>query len=97
MIRFEENNEMIVVSFQQDLNFETTRLMEEQLQRHQYNTKELQIDFSAVRFIDSSGVSLLIKWLYPLKEKMHISIVGASLPVKNILSICKLDKFVQVK
>ncbi|MBS2772189.1 STAS domain-containing protein [Anoxybacillus rupiensis] len=98
MIQITTNNDVMIAVFQQDINFETTRIMEEILLHHTYsNISRLQIDLSAVRFIDSSGVRLFISWLYPLKDRIHIEIIGASAPIKNVLSICQIDQFVDVK
>lgn len=97
MINIVTYDDKIVVSFQQDINFETSRIMEETIQSQPWDTPHLQIDLSAVRFIDSSGVRLLISWLYPLKDRVRIEMTGVSAPIKHILSICQLDQIVDIK
>lgn len=98
MITFQEANTTLNISINSDINFETTRQMEMVLQDYQISSSinELNLDFKHVRFIDSTGVSLLIKWLHPLTGSKTIRIHNASEHIKNVLRICKLEQFLEV-
>jgi anti-sigma B factor antagonist len=100
MISFEKVSiKKVKIQVSVDINFETSRKLELEIQAYEISkdVKELEIDLSCVRFIDSTGVSILIKWLHPLTKTIEVSLVGASAPIKNILHICKIDQFVQVQ
>ncbi|WLR52927.1 STAS domain-containing protein [Bacillus tianshenii] len=98
MITFQEANSTLNITINTDINFETTREMELILQDYDIssNITELNLDFKGVRFVDSTGVSLLIKWLHPLTNSKIVRIHNASAPIKNVLRICKLEQFVEV-
>ncbi len=97
MLSVKQTPQKAVFSFEVDLNFETSRRLEEKLFSVDISSSNLEVDFSKVHFIDSTGVSLLIKWLYPSKDKYKVTITGASEQVKNVLAICKIDQFIQVQ
>ncbi|WP_096200866.1 STAS domain-containing protein [Bacillus sp. FJAT-45350] len=99
MIEFiNKEDSKLAVIVQGDINFETARELEITIMEQDFEVKakEIEIDLSDVRFIDSTGVSLLIKWLHPLSKESEIIISNASEPIKNILKICKIDQFVTV-
>ncbi|MFJ7640685.1 STAS domain-containing protein [Peribacillus sp. NPDC097224] len=79
-----------------DIHYENSSYLERLLNTFQVpdNIDRLQIDLSQVKFIDSTGISFLVKWLYPLSANLEIEMTGATKPVKKILSICKIEQFV---
>ncbi|MFJ7832505.1 STAS domain-containing protein [Peribacillus sp. NPDC097206] len=79
-----------------DIHYENSSYLERLLNTFQVpdNIDRLQIDLSKVKFIDSTGISFLVKWLYPLSANLEIEMTGATKPVKKILSICKIEQFV---
>lgn len=84
------------VNILNDVHYENASYFENLLTTFQVpeHIERLQIDLSKVTFIDSTGISFLVKWLYPLSTKLDIELTGATEPVKKILSICKMDQFV---
>ncbi|OEH92803.1 ATP-binding protein [Bacillus solimangrovi] len=98
MINFQEVNQSLQVKINCDINFETTRELEGVLQQYniEKNIDEINVDFQKVKFIDSTGVSLLVKWIHPLSLTRKIIIHHASDPIKNVFRICKLEQFVEL-
>ncbi|MFE8703017.1 STAS domain-containing protein [Cytobacillus sp. FJAT-54145] len=92
-------DDVLCASFYSDLHFETSRQIEEELAKFQLpnEIKKVIIDFSRVRFVDSSGISLLLKWIHPMTTKASVELVHVSEPVHNILKICKIDQFAAIK
>jgi len=92
------SGDVLEASFMNDIHFETSRQLEEELSNFspakEYN--KIVIDFSNVRFVDSSGISLLLKWIYPMSSHAKVELVHVSEPVQNIFKICKLDQFAQI-
>lgn len=99
MIKFvtEDDNQLLII-IHKDINFETVRDLEIQVKNFELPEEiaSIKLDLSAVRFIDSTGVSLMIKWLFPLSKQYPVSIDGASEPLRNIFRISKIDQFVTV-
>lgn len=96
---FSEDDDRLLITIHEDINFETARGLEQQLKNVEIrkDITFVTIDLKDVRFIDSTGVSLMIKWLFPLTKEYEVSISGASEPVKNILRISKIDQVVTVQ
>ncbi|GEN35378.1 MULTISPECIES: STAS domain-containing protein [Aneurinibacillus] len=98
MITYSVQTDQILFTFKEDINFETVRQIEikvREIKIPEQPTK-LVIDLEQVRFIDSTGVGFLISWIHPLISRYQIRIINSSLPVKNILQICKLDTLVEI-
>lgn len=99
MIKFvSEDDNRLLITIYKDINFETARDLEYEVKNFEIPEKVtfVKLDLSNVRFIDSTGVSLMIKWLFPLSKQYKISINGASEPLKNILRISKIDQIITV-
>lgn len=98
MITCDVQNKQIVCTFHEDINFETVRQIETKVREFVLpkQPSELVIDLAHVRFIDSTGVGFLISWIHPLISHYQIQMINSSLPVKNILQICKLDTLVEI-
>ncbi|MDZ5474591.1 STAS domain-containing protein [Bacillus sp. 31A1R] len=99
LINFLIKGEILHASFHSDLHFETSHQLETELT--DFNLKDhvrkVTIDFSKVRFVDSSGISLLLKWIHPMTRKVEVELIHVSEPVQNILKICKLDQFATIR
>ncbi|WP_027415934.1 STAS domain-containing protein [Aneurinibacillus terranovensis] len=98
MVTFIEHGETIHLHFEGDINFETVRKIEVKIRDWivPSHTKKITLDFQKVKFVDSTGVGFLISRIHPLTSRYQVEINNASLPVKNILQICKLDSLVKI-
>lgn len=98
MINYNVDNNQIIFTFKEDINFETVRQIETKVREMEIpqQPKEIVIDLKQVRFIDSTGIGFLISWIHPLISDYQIRVINSSLPVKNILQICKLDTLVDI-
>ncbi|GAB7386710.1 hypothetical protein BSNK01_05460 [Bacillaceae bacterium] len=67
--RMKEEPERLLVYFEGDMDIECTELIEEELIPHLGQYPCVEIDFAEVRFIDSTGIGLLMKLVENLKEK----------------------------
>jgi anti-anti-sigma factor len=98
MVTYTLQENTMIFTFQDDINFETVRQLETKVRELHIpeQLSQLVIDLQEVRFIDSTGVGFLISWIHPLISRHQVKIVNSSLPVKNILQICKLDTLVEI-
>lgn len=98
LIDFMDSGDVLKASFNNDIHFETSRQLEDELSKFEKTDdfNKVVIDFSNVRFVDSSGISLLLKWIYPMSNHAKVELVHVSEPVKNIFKICKLDQFANI-
>jgi anti-anti-sigma factor len=98
MIKFIENEQAANIEFTGDINFETVRQIESEVKDWVIpdDVKTLYLDLQNVRFIDSTGVGFLISWIHPLTSRYEAEIINTSVPVKNILQICKLDTLLKI-
>lgn len=98
MVYFNQKDNKMFIDINTDINFETSEQIEKEITKYTIpdEVEEVVIDLSNVRFIDSTGVSILIKWLHPISLSKKVSLVGSSEPIKNILKICKIDQFVAI-
>ncbi|WCK55862.1 STAS domain-containing protein [Aneurinibacillus sp. Ricciae_BoGa-3] len=98
MLKFIEHEDSVTIKFNGDINFETVRQIESHVKDWKIpeHIKTLYLDLHNVRFIDSTGVGFLISWVHPLISRYQAEIIHASVPVKNILQICKLDTLLKI-
>lgn len=98
LINFKDAGDVLNASFNNDIHFETSRQLEEELSKFSAanDFNKVVIDFTNVRFVDSSGISLLLKWIYPMSNHAKVELVHVSEPVQNIFKICKLDQFANI-
>lgn len=98
LIDFMDSGDVLKASFNNDIHFETSLQLEDELSKFEKTDdfNKVVIDFSNVRFVDSSGISLLLKWIYPMSNHAKVELVHVSEPVKNIFKICKLDQFANI-
>lgn len=99
LVDFSSTGEVLNASFNNDIHFETTRHLEEELANFQGTNeyRKVIVDFSNVRFVDSSGISLLLKWIHTMSGHAEVDLVHVSEPVQNIFKICKLDQFANIQ
>ncbi|MBM7647903.1 anti-anti-sigma factor [Bacillus ectoiniformans] len=98
MISQIQTDQAIVITFHTDLNFETCRSLEKtikDLSKAIESAQRVVLNLSEVEFIDSTGISLLIKWLYPYKDK-NLSAEGVSENIVTLFEICKMDQFLKI-
>lgn len=98
MVDFLKKDKVVYVNFHDDINFETAEEIEAHITKYSFSEdlEEVVVDLSKVRFIDSTGVSILIKWLYPISQQAEVTFQGSTEPIKNILKISKIDQFVAI-
>jgi len=86
------NNKLkTVIHFKGDLDIEATELFEHQLTPELFQYQDIQINFSKVLFVDSSGIGLLITMINQLRETgKTIVIVQLEPEVKEIFSYLQL-------
>ena len=98
MINYSVQSHEVTFEFKEDINFETVRHLETKVREIPLpkTADRLILDLKHVRFIDSTGVGFLISWIHPLTSRYRITIMNTTIPVKNILQICKLDSLVEI-
>ncbi|HHY73060.1 MAG TPA: STAS domain-containing protein [Bacillus bacterium] len=98
LINFMNAGDVLNIAFTNDIHFESSHQLEEELFAYQGldDYKWVVIDFSKVGFVDSTGISLLLKWIYPMSQHAKVELIHVSEPVQNIFKICKLDQFAQI-
>lgn len=99
LVNFEGAGDVLNASFNHDIHFETSHLFEEELAKLE-STEEYRkvvLDFKNVRFVDSSGISLLLKWIHMMSSHAQVDLIHVSEPVQNIFKICKLDQFANIQ
>ncbi|BAU29214.1 anti-anti-sigma factor [Aneurinibacillus soli] len=98
MINYSIQAHEVTFEFKEDINFETVRQLETKVREISLpeTVSHLIINLQHVKFIDSTGVGFLISWIHPLTSRHRVTVINASIPVKNILQICKLDSLVEI-
>lgn len=86
--------EFVEVYIVQEMNIYKAQELKKTLQSYLINNKSLILDLSNVNEIDSSGLQLLMA----LKKSLNIKnkelfIRNPSEPVKNLLSVIKMEKY----
>ncbi|MFC0213598.1 lipid asymmetry maintenance protein MlaB [Paenibacillus chartarius] len=82
-----------VVKFSGDLDIDVTEFMEDQLTPQLLQSKMVQIDFSRIRFVDSSGIGLLISLLTSLRDSgIPATVLNISEDVRMIFELLQLPE-----
>ena len=99
MLHTHISQNIFMIDILNDVHHGNSSLFERQLTSFKVpaHVDMLQINLSHVNFIDSTGISFFVRWLYPLSSMMKIEFKGTKEPVKRILSICKIDQFVRIR
>lgn len=99
MLHTHISQDIYTIDILYDVHHGNSNLLEGQLASFKVppHVNKLRIDLSHVNFIDSTGISFLVRWLYPLSSQLSIEFKGTKEPVKRILAICKIDQFVRIR
>lgn len=72
------------------------KLKEDILKKIAEGITDLQLDFSAVKIIDSTGVGVLVAACNSLKEKAgSLTVLNASADLKQMFKIMRLDQYIK--
>jgi anti-anti-sigma factor len=95
MFKYEllDEGRITTVSFEGDMDIDVTELMEEELSPLLMNKQEIQIDFSRVPFVDSSGIGLLITLVTNLRDHGNkVQIMNICAEVKQVFALLQLPE-----
>lgn len=90
--------DIVVCRVEGEINIDTSPEMRKVFDEFiRNNTKKIIIDFTAVSYIDSSGLATLIELLQRLKKiDGKFRIFGLSSKVKSVFEITKLSKLFEI-
>jgi anti-anti-sigma factor len=84
-----------IVTLDGDLDIDVTEIMEDEIAPALSGSSLIHIDFSAVAFVDSSGIGLLITLIRDIHEAGHtVLIVNVSVEVMYVFSMLQLQEIV---
>ncbi|TVY08072.1 STAS domain-containing protein [Paenibacillus cremeus] len=82
-----------LVTFTGDLDIEATEILEDEVMPLLSGRPEIEIDFSGVPFVDSSGIGLLITLITHVRENSGcVVITNVSSDVQQIFSLLQLSE-----
>ncbi|MBP1153985.1 MULTISPECIES: STAS domain-containing protein [unclassified Paenibacillus] len=82
-----------IVVFEGDMDIDVTELIEEELTPALLTSSEIEIDFSKVLFVDSSGIGLLITLVQNIQTQGNtVVIVNLSAEVMQIFALLQLPE-----
>ncbi|XJZ27004.1 STAS domain-containing protein [Bacillota bacterium Lsc_1132] len=85
----------VSVRLEGDLDIDSTETVEEKLIPSLDNYKLINLDFQNVRFVDSSGMGLLLNFVESLKERdVAITISNVAEDVMEIFQLIQLPKII---
>lgn len=95
----EEDGDGLLVTLEGELDISNVERLEEELMRaEQPRPSQLTLDLRAVRFIDSTGLSLLLNADARAKrQSRHVTIVSGNGAAKRIMRTVALDQILDVK
>jgi len=104
-LSIKKSNTQIQIVFVDDDRIDTTNLKEIQELLSPYvheiqesNVPELELDFDAISFIDSSGLAMIINIYKKLLAKNQIlTIINSCTFVQEIFKVTKLDSFINIR
>lgn len=86
-----QNDGITEVAFQGDMDIDVTEIIEGEITSRLLDCLAVEIDFSQVSFVDSSGIGLLISLVHCLKERnVQITIVKVKDDVKQVFQLLQL-------
>ncbi len=88
-----------IITIQPDYNItvSSSDVLKDELLRHiRDGADHIVVDFSKVKIIDSTGLSVLISTHNTIKDKHPLELVNVSDDIKKLLAITRLDKHFQV-
>jgi anti-sigma B factor antagonist len=84
-----------VVRLAGEMDIDVTEIMEDEIAPRLLQSKAVEIDFSQIRFIDSSGIGLLLALLTHLRDSdIRASVHNPSPQVKEIFELLQLPEIV---
>lgn len=79
------------VLFEGDIDIEATEIIEEEISPVLPQYECVEINFANVRFVDSTGIGLLIKLVQSLKEKgVKVTITQLNSDVNEVFSLLQI-------
>ncbi len=96
MYNIKTQGDMAIVTLSGDVDLQTTAELKSEISRIQ-SINRLDIISSDVRYIDSSGVAvLLMARQHCISNRIELSLSSMSMPVFRVLQIAKLDKLLPI-
>jgi anti-anti-sigma factor len=93
MFQYEIRHEefLTLLSLQGDMDIEATEVVQDEITPQLADCKAVEIDFSQIRFVDSSGIGLLISLIASLREAdIRATVVNLSNDVRMIFELLQL-------
>jgi anti-anti-sigma factor len=89
--QIESSEENTIIAFKGDMDIEITEMIEEEIIPTLQNYNQVEINFSEVSFVDSTGIGLLINMVEQLKENnVKITITQLCPQVKEIFELLQI-------
>ncbi|WP_424767425.1 STAS domain-containing protein [Paenibacillus sp. sgz302251] len=83
----------IAVVLKGDMDIDVTEIIADEVAPQLMACEQVEIDFSQVPFMDSSGIGLLIMLINDLKERdIEVAIVNIQEDVKQVFSLLQLPE-----
>ncbi len=96
MYNIKTQGDMAIVTLSGDVDLQTTAELKSEISRIQ-SINRLDIISSDVRYIDSSGIAvLLMARQHCISNRIELSLSSMSMPVFRVLQIAKLDKLLPI-
>ena len=100
-----KSSSQVQIIFIDDDRIDATNLKEIQsllcpyvLEIQKSNVKELELDFTSINFIDSSGLAMIINIYKKLLSKnQNLTIINSSTFIQEIFNVTKLDTFINLR
>ncbi|NQY19813.1 MAG: STAS domain-containing protein [Campylobacteraceae bacterium] len=100
-----KSSSQVQIIFIDDDRIDATNLKEIQsllspyvLEIQKSNVKELELDFTSINFIDSSGLAMIINIYKKLLEKdQNLTIINSGTFIQEIFNVTKLDTFINLR
>ncbi|NQY23337.1 MAG: STAS domain-containing protein [Campylobacteraceae bacterium] len=104
-LNIKKSNTQIQIIFIDDDRIDATNLKEIQgllspyvLEIQESELEELELDFSSINFIDSSGLAMIINIYKKLLSKnQNLTIINSSTFIQEIFNVTKLDTFINLR
>jgi len=88
-----DETEKTTVLFNGDMDIEMTEIMEEQLIPDLLKYHLVELDFTAVSFVDSTGIGLLINLVQQLKDQdISVTITNLSHDVYQVFDLLQIPE-----
>ncbi len=90
-------SQSIILQPDYDITVTSSDTLRDELLRHiQAGSKHIIIDFSSVKIVDSTGLSVLISAHNSIKDENPLELVNVSEDIRKLLAITRLDKHFKV-